>query len=222
MPRQRINGFTVIELLTVTAIIAVLISLLLPGISRARNQAKTVKCSSNLRQLGLSFQMYATDWNDIIMPIGDWNTANPDPNKVAPYWFERCADYFRFVARSKESTVDILRCPVAIEQLVPITSTWGKYQVKYGLNYDISTRGVPFRKFSSLQRTVVIAADGYAERSSNGTWGVIEGVNKDWIPWPFVYPALPGHNNQHMANMLFSDLQVELRKTNPSSKEWKD
>lgn len=53
------RGFTLIELLVVVAIIALLISILLPSLNAARRQARTVKCSSSLHQLGLGWTFYA-------------------------------------------------------------------------------------------------------------------------------------------------------------------
>ncbi len=61
---HRVRGFTLIELLVVVAVIAVLISILLPSLNKARRQAKRTVCASNLHQLGLGMTQYTSENED--------------------------------------------------------------------------------------------------------------------------------------------------------------
>ena len=64
--KKKKRGFTLIELLVVVAIIAILAAMLLPALSQAREKARQAKCISNLKQLGLTFIMYAEDYDGYI------------------------------------------------------------------------------------------------------------------------------------------------------------
>ncbi len=94
------DGFTLIELLVVIAIIAILAAMLLPVLGRAKEDSVRAKCAGNLKQLGLSMQMYGDDNSTLLpMPHGSvpWGATNPPP------WTKPLAPYF--------NNTNLLCCP---------------------------------------------------------------------------------------------------------------
>ena len=70
------RGFTLIELLVVVAIIAVLISILLPALGLAKKQAKQLLCNTNLRSMGQAMMLYADEYNGYTVRA-ELDTNNP-------------------------------------------------------------------------------------------------------------------------------------------------
>jgi prepilin-type N-terminal cleavage/methylation domain-containing protein/prepilin-type processing-associated H-X9-DG protein len=75
LAQQTTAGFTLIELLVVIAIIAILAAILFPVFAQAREKARQAACSSNLRQIGIAFQMYMQDYDDLLPDRRDLKTA---------------------------------------------------------------------------------------------------------------------------------------------------
>jgi len=100
MPFRR-NGFTLIELLVVIAIIAILAAILFPVFARTRDKARSANCMSNVRQVGLAFQMY--------VQTSDGKWPEPDAATIA-------GNVFNLVPTSKlarfAKNAEIFWCPI--------------------------------------------------------------------------------------------------------------
>jgi len=119
------QGFTLIELLVVISIIALLISILLPALRRAREEARMMVCATNQRQVAISLTSYATDERgELPQSIQRWN--NTPPNWTFPYRFNYNATNVSLrvdrgsiipQVRPYATVPDILHCPLKPEQL---------------------------------------------------------------------------------------------------------
>src|SRR5689334_18615127 len=96
---RKAKGFTLIELLVVIAIIAILAAILFPVFAQAREKARQPTCISNMKQIGISWLMYAQDYDET--GCGMWMKNNLgvngeilDPNYRAPFTYVTWGGYW--------------------------------------------------------------------------------------------------------------------------------
>ena len=137
-------GIHLVELLVVIGIIALLISILLPSLGRPKQSANRIKCLSNLRQLGLGFQMYATA-NRGRFPFdavtgqalyADWifwqETAVPGRKKAD-------LQESMIAIALGGARADLFRCPSEDYDIRMSIMDGGKYRYSYSMNYHMSS-----------------------------------------------------------------------------------
>jgi len=125
----RIISFTLIELLVVIAIIAILASMLLPALGKARDVAKAKSCMSNLKQSSLAMLQYADDYQEFIFLYSGAGVESQPPVPYRYYWPGRLY-YLNYIPTGSA----VIRCPKISSkaELREISASDKRYSWAYG------------------------------------------------------------------------------------------
>ena len=136
--RRNVSASTLIELLVVIAIIAILAALLLPALASAREKARRSNCTNNLNQIGKSFEMYLSDYNQYYPAGLTWERRPPDYNVAADSGTWTNSPYLWQTYNDSRTNQTVFFNKPSPPTLADYTAAWEPVQMTYLLAFGYS------------------------------------------------------------------------------------
>jgi type II secretory pathway pseudopilin PulG len=155
-----------IELLVVIAIIAVLAALLLPALSRAKDSAKRISCTSNLKQINLAIHLYADDFQDSLPVLP---SPNPYPNGVGAYYKELVKGYLGLTG-PPSTDEKVFACPSDPDLHLQIGHAYTSYTFS---GYEVGPGSLPRitgQKLAEIKNPSKAVLNGEFTAFFGGSW----------------------------------------------------
>jgi len=195
---MKLLKFTLIELLVVIAIIAILAAMLLPALSKAREKARAISCTSNMKQIGLGTAMYYDDFSQLGV-----NMLHPNGDKI------------EYKTPGGSTITNYILWPTSIYEYVGDIKSYdcpsdvfiwkGEYTGQMDFGFNFKSSNVSITRFANPSSLML-----YSEATGWDAYNLNATGQKDWTPTSANVEMVGRHNES--LNNTFADGHVGAMK----------
>ena len=207
--KSKKKKFTLIELLVVIAIIAILASMLLPALNKAREKARAITCANNEKQLGGAFLFYSNDYDGYLPPYR--YPAGCDPRKAWYYSTPTHRLISQYIDLQDNYAIGFVgftggkkkRCKLACPSVYYVGGDTTDRRFSYGMNHNICVPDGSFNGHLKLSRVKAPSKGCLLSESITSLYCSYQVTNPE-------YKTDFRHDNS--ANILFLDFHIKRMK----------